>query len=130
MFYEKQINHKQRKAHIEFIESTWEKLCVFSYESFLLYGRGMVLLFQDDINQKPMSQISCTYVHNKSEVFQNVFKGEWPGEKEAKWVNSYNPESSILIVFYMNNGDISSYNIAGLALRSPLNMFKLKTMNS
>lgn len=105
-----------RQRHIEFIKANFELLAAASYEGFLKDCRGMVMLADEDFIDKPLGVLTKyrrVYVAKGNEAFA-VMKNEWPGDKEAGWVKTYNPKTTMLIAFNRTDGGVSSYRITGV----------------
>jgi hypothetical protein len=50
-------------------------------------------------------------VADNSPVLKEI--GGWPGDKEADWVKTYDPDARVVILIVRNNGGTSGYVIGG-----------------
>ena len=112
---------KNRDRHIAFIQANWDALAAECYKGYKEKGRGMLILQESDFINKPVGELckfSMIFVGQGSPEFQAM--GKWPGAKEARWVQNYTPEETLLVGFVRLDDGISSYRINGLAEGMPI----------
>lgn len=115
-----------RARHLKFIMANWAQFAIASFKGYRGKGRGMLALYDEDFLGKPLgvfTKYRMVYVAEGSEAFK-LAGGEWSGEKERKWVKSYNPSTTVLFtVFRASDEGVSSYRIQGVGNRIPEQLF-------
>lgn len=102
-----------RARHIDFVKANWQLIAGIAYGGFVENGKGMVFVQEADFMTPPkgvLAKIRMTYVWENSPAFQVMKK--WPGDKEASWVKSYDPATTMLVGFSRQDGGVSSYRIS------------------
>lgn len=109
------LSREERIArHKEFLNANWGLLAAFSWEHHLSEGRGAVLVVEEDLVHAEVPQyatIHLRYVADASPVLAEI--GGWPGDKEANWVKSYDPDSRVVVLVVRDNGGTSGYLVGG-----------------
>lgn len=115
-----------RQKHLDFISANWEMLAFTGYQEYQQKGRGMLFVDEADFINKPrgvLTRIGVTYVAEGSKEFKAI-GGKWPGQKEERWVRSYNVDREILVCFARTDLGVSSYKVQGLDDRIPVMIYK------
>ncbi|OGV64619.1 MAG: hypothetical protein A3K19_29780 [Lentisphaerae bacterium RIFOXYB12_FULL_65_16] len=110
------VDQKLRRRHLEFIQANWRQLARAAYRGHRAKGRGMLFIREIDFISLPpgvLCRFRCTYVAEGSPESEALGKA-WPGEKEAGWVKSYNPDTHALVCFVREDDSSSSYSIGGI----------------
>jgi hypothetical protein len=55
--------------------------------------------------------IKLRYVDDASDLLKEI--GGWPGDKEAGWVRTYDPDARVVVLVVRDNGGTSGYLIGG-----------------
>lgn len=78
-----EINNSIRERHLDFIKINWALLASASYKSYLEKGRGILIVDEQDFNNKPKGE----YTKFKT-FFISVSSGKLPGIQEKEWVET------------------------------------------
>ena len=98
--------------HKRFLQANWKMLAAFSWEYFQKEGRGAVVTDEGDFIQAPEPQyarISLRYIPENSPRLKEV--GGWPGDKEAGWVKTYDPDVRVVVFIVREKAGVSGYLI-------------------
>lgn len=114
-----EVSKKTREKHLAFVQANWTGLAVLAYAGFLEKGRGMLFIDEKGWIHLPPGVICkarTSYIAEGSPEFAKM--GQWPGgkNKEARWVQEYDPATTILFCFLrIEPGmETSCYRITGL----------------
>jgi hypothetical protein len=116
------VTPRQRDKHIRFIQANWGTLATIAFTGFKQHGRGMVYMEDDPFIEKPdgrLVKFKAAYVAEGSPAF-HATGGHWPGEKEAGWVQGYDPNTTVLVCFARKDKGQSSYRIVGVPGHLPI----------
>lgn len=109
------LSKEERIArHKRFMHANWSLLAAFAWQHYQKQGRGAVLVDERDFVHAAVPQyaaIHLRYVADNSPVLKEI--GGWPGDKEADWVKTYDPDARVVILIVRNNGGTSGYVIGG-----------------
>src|ERR1019366_3076536 len=109
------LTKEQRIArHKQFLNANWQLLAAFSWEHYQQQGRGAVLVDERDFVDAKIPQfaaIKLRYVADNSPVLTEI--GGWPGDKEANWVKTYDPDARVVVLIVRDGGGPSGYLIGG-----------------
>lgn len=109
------LSKEERIArHKRFMQANWQLLAAFAWQHHQSQGRGAVLVDERDFVQAAVPQyaaIHLRYVADNSPVLKEI--GGWPGDKEADWVKTYDPDARVVILIVRDNGGTSGYIIGG-----------------
>lgn len=100
-----------RARHIDFLQVNFPGLAELAYKGYLEKGRGMVVIDEASFMNPPpgvLAEIKIAYISADDENFTKLGV-DWPGDKEAEWVRSYNPKTTVLFSFSRCDGGVSSY---------------------
>lgn len=109
------VSKKVRARHLMFLQANLAMLSAMTYQGFLDHGRGMLMLDDSDFVDKPpgvLTTFRAVYVAAGSAELL-AMGGKWPGEKEAGWVETYDPRTTALFGFIRKDVGSSSYNLTG-----------------
>ena len=105
--------------HKRFLTANWKLLAAFAWEHYQKQGRGAVVADERDFVRAEVPQftgIHLRYVAENTALLKEI--GGWPGEKEANWVGTYDPEIRVVVFIVRDNGGTSGY-LAGTSPRPP-----------
>ena len=105
--------------HKRFLTANWKLLAAFAWEHFQKQGRGAVVADERDFIHAGVPQftgIHLRYMAENSAILKKA--GGWPGDKEANWVATYDPEIRVVLFIVRDNGGTSGY-LAGTSPRPP-----------
>ena len=105
--------------HKRFLVANWKLQAAFAWEHYQTQGRGAVIADERDFVHAGVPQytrIHLQYVAQNSTLLKEI--GGWPGEKEAGWVATYDPEVRVVVLIVRDNGGTSGY-LAGTAPAPP-----------
>ena len=105
--------------HKRFLAANWKLLAAFAWEHYQKQGRGAVVADERDFVHAEVPQftgIHLRYVAENTALLKEI--GGWPGEKEANWVATYDPEIRVVVFIVRDNDGISGY-LAGTIPRPP-----------
>jgi hypothetical protein len=124
------FTHDKRIArHKQFLSANWEMLAAFSWGHYQREGWGAVLVIEEDFVHAETPQyttVHLRFVSDASPVLKDI--GGWPGQKEADWVKTYNPDARVAVLIARDNGGTSGY-LTGGPMR-PLEAFSRKKAES
>jgi hypothetical protein len=103
----------RRERHLAFIAANAADLAEAARDGYQSHGRGMLMLDDMDFVDKPrgvLTRYSRAYVAENSSEYEHL-GGNWPGDREAMWVEGYDPETTMLIAVAKTDGGISSYRV-------------------
>ncbi len=112
---------KTRQRHIDFIRANWQALTHAAFQGFKKHGRGAIIISEEDFMTKPPgvpTKYSLGYLFEGSDAFK-LAGNKWPGEKEASWVQTYDPEKTMLVMISRIDGGVSSYRLDGIGASVP-----------
>ena len=101
---------ERRLRHKRFLLANLGMLSAFAWEYYQKEGRGAVVADERDFIHAPEPQyarISLRYIAEGSPRLQEV--GGWPGDKEAGWVATYEPDERIVVLIVREDKGLSSY---------------------
>lgn len=105
------INEDERRLrHKRFLQANLALLAAFGWEHFQQEGRGAVVADEQDFIHAPEPQytrISLRYLAEGSPRLQEL--GGWPGDKEAGWVKTYEPDARLVVFIVREDHGVSSY---------------------
>ena len=113
MVYIPPPGESRRERHLAFIEANIEQLAQAAREGYRRCGRGMLLMDDSDFVDRPrgvLTRYRRVYVAEGTREFERL-GGKWPGNKEARWVTDYDPETTMLVAFARTDGGVSSYRV-------------------
>ena len=105
--------------HKRFLAANWKLLAAFAWEYHQKQGRGAVVVDERDFIHAPVPQftgIHLRYVAENTALLKEI--GGWPGDKEANWVATYDPEIRVVLFIVRDDEGISGY-LAGTTPRPP-----------
>jgi hypothetical protein len=109
------LTKEQRIArHKQFLNANWQLLAAFSWEHYKQQGRGAVIADERDFVTATIPQfaaIKLRYVADGSPILAEI--GGWPGDKEAGWVKSYDPDARVVVLIVRDGGGTSGYMVGG-----------------
>jgi hypothetical protein len=100
--------------HKRFLSANWEMLAAFAWEHYSSEGRGAVLVVEEDFVHAEVPQyatVHLRYVADDSLGLREI--GGWPGEKEAGWVKTCDPDARVVVLVVRDNGGTSGYLVGG-----------------
>lgn len=98
--------------HKKFLDANWALLAGFSWEQYQKQGRGAVVVDERDFvhaNTPQYAAIKLRYVADNSPMLAEI--GGWPGDKEANWVRTYDPDERVVVMIIRDGGGTSGYLI-------------------
>ena len=98
--------------HKRFLSANWLMFAAFSREHYQKQGRGAVVVDERDFIHAPeprYTKIGLRYVAENTALLKEI--GGWPGDKEAGWVKTYDPDARVILLIIREKGGISSYLI-------------------
>ena len=98
--------------HKRFLSANWLLFAAFSWEHYQKQGRGAVVADERDFIHAPESRytkIALRYVAENTKLLKKM--GGWPGDKEAGWVRTYDPDARVVLFIIREKGGVSSYLI-------------------
>jgi hypothetical protein len=104
----------RRERHLAFIQANITQLARAAHVGYRQHGRGMLLMDDADFVDKPRGVLTTyrrTYVSEGTREW-DVLGRKWPGQKEARWVAGYDPDTTMLIGIARRDGGVSCYRIA------------------
>ena len=111
-----------RRQHLKFINTFWQLLAYEAYRRFLSEGVGVLVVREESFLNKNLSDISGTevgYVTPATKDYDKIL-----GAQEIGWLDSYNPETLMLIGFPRCDGGFSSYCMGGRPGQSPKEVYE------
>ena len=105
--------------HKRFLVANWKLLAAFAWGHYQRQGRGAVVADERDFIRSEVPQftaIHLRYVGESSPLLKEI--GGWPGEKEAGWVQSYDPAVRIVVLIVREPSGTSGY-LLGTTPRPP-----------
>ena len=96
--------------HKRFLVANWPMLAAFSWEYYLNQGRGAVVADERDFIHAGIPQytkIHLRYVAENTPLLTEI--GGWPGDREAGWVKTYDPDARVVLLIVRENGGTSGY---------------------
>ncbi|MEI8217320.1 MAG: hypothetical protein WCF96_09515 [Eubacteriales bacterium] len=119
----KGIDGERRERQVDFIRANWNLLCTIAYRNFLEKGIGMVVVAEADfIHEKiaVVAKIRITYLNPQELIDGNII-----GDQEKGWLETTDPESTLLIGFLRVEGTgFDSYRINGFSPNNPKSIFE------
>ncbi len=103
----------RRERHLAFIAANATELAQAARDGYQSHGRGMLMLNDGNFVGKPrgvLTRYRRAYVAEGTPEYEQL-GGKWPGDKEAAWVEEYDPETTMLIAVAKADGGISSYRV-------------------
>jgi hypothetical protein len=113
MVYIPEPGESRRERHLAFIAANAADLAQAARIGYQNHGRGMLMLDATDFVDKPrgvLARYRRAYVAEGTSEYE-LLGGTWPGDKEAMWVEGYNPETTMLIAVAKTDGGVSSYRV-------------------
>lgn len=111
----KELTKEQRIArHKDFLQANWPLIAAFSWENYLVKGRGAVLVPEADFVDAELPQLKALRFHylplaeRHSPPFEEVLAG-----KEAAWLEAYDPDEKAVVCILREAEGVSSYFIGG-----------------
>lgn len=101
---------ERRRRHRDFIQANLLALAAFAWEHFQQEGRGAVLVDERDFIHAPQPRYAVLhygYVAERSERLRAL--GGWPGDREAGWVATYDPDERFVVFVVREEQGLSSY---------------------
>ena len=98
--------------HKRFLAANWQLLASFAWEFYQQQGRGAVVVDENDFvhaNVPQFAALKFRYMADNSSLLKEV--GGWPGEKEANWVKTYDPDARVIVMILRDRGGTSGYLI-------------------
>ncbi len=105
--------------HKRFLAANWKLLAAFAWEYYQKLGRGAVVADERDFIHAKVPQftgIHLRYVAENTALLKEL--GGWPGDREANWVATYDPQSGVVLFIVRDNAGISGY-LAHTPIRPP-----------
>ena len=96
--------------HKRFLVANWPMLAAFSWEYYLKQGRGAVVVDERDFIYAGVPQytkIHLRYVAENTPLLTEI--GGWPGDREAGWVKTYDPDARVVLLIVRESGGTSGY---------------------
>ena len=107
------LGEEERIArHKRFLQANWKLLAAFAWEYYQKQGRGAVVADERDFVHAGVPQyatIHLRYVAENTPLLKEL--GGWPGDKEADWVKTYDPDARVVVLIVRDNGGTSGYLI-------------------
>lgn len=107
------LGEEERIArHKRFLQANWKLLAAFAWEHYQKQGRGAVVADERDFVHAGVPQytaIHLRYVAENTPFLKEI--GGWPGDKEAGWVKTYDPDARVVVLIVRDNGGTSGYVI-------------------
>lgn len=103
---------KTRQAHVDAIVLNWNLLARESYKHFLAHGAGVLVLDESDFTGKSKGrkgEITVAYVPKEIPITPTFFE-----EKEIRWMEEYDPTTTLLCVFLRGDEGVSSYRMTAI----------------
>lgn len=114
---------KARRLHVEAIVDNWDLLARESYKHFLTHGAGLVILFESEFSHKSKGrkgEITVAYVPKNIPITPTFFE-----EKEIRWMEEYDPATTLLCAFLRGDEGVSSYRMTAIdSDRTPKALFE------
>ena len=105
------LTREQRIAkHKQLLQANWALLAAFAWEYYQKQGRGAVVADERDFVYAKVPQytgIKLRYVADGSPLLKEI--GGWPGDKEAQWVQTYDPDARVAVLIVRDGGGTSGY---------------------
>jgi hypothetical protein len=134
-----------KKQISEFLALNWDSLAAFSYEGYLLQGRGLILLDWDnslnkaldliEINNSLTVELQCfyspsIYLGERSELTQAMRQDEGFAKLFDYFINRYVPETSVTFVLVWgvtsdrSGGEYEPFTVAIYNAETPVELYK------
>ena len=96
--------------HKRFLAANWKLLAAFAWEYHQKLGRGAVVADERDFIHAKVPQftgIHLRYVAENTALLKEL--GGWPGDREANWVATYDPQIQVVLFIVRDKAGISGY---------------------
>ena len=103
----------RRERHMAFIQANRDQLAEAARDGYREYGRGMLLMEDGDFVDKPrgvLTRYRRVYIAEGMSEFAGL-GSKWMGDREARWVAEYDPETTMWMAFARTGGGVSSYRV-------------------
>jgi hypothetical protein len=101
---------ERRLRHKRFLQANLGMLAAFAWEHYQTEGRGAVVADERDFIHTPEPHYTTIHLHYLAEGSPRLQElGGWPGDKEAGWVKTYDPETRMVVFIVREDRGVSSY---------------------
>lgn len=98
--------------HKGFLDADWRKIAAFAYGEYLVKGRGIVAIMEEDFvhaNQPEYAPIRFRFFPDAEAL---GLMPDYEGSKEQGWVSNYDPDEKVIVtVVRFDSTGVSSYLI-------------------
>jgi hypothetical protein len=105
------LTPEQRIAkHKDFLNANWTGIAAFAWEHYLVKGKGMVLVEEEDFvfaKTPQYAPLRFRYLPVNDPAIKEF--PDWEGSKEQSWIKSYDPAERVIVVVSRFDSNISSY---------------------
>lgn len=99
--------------HKDFLSANWRRIGAFAYSEYLLKGRGIVCVPEEDFIHAPSPSYAPIHFRYFTEADIIEVMLDYDGSKEQGWVRSYSPDEKAIITILRYDAGVSSYLAGG-----------------